>query len=842
MIFANLSIRTKIALLMTVLLAIVSVAVYLFFPARLHQQIVDSVVQKSAALTRMAAFSVADGLQERNQPAVAAALTGIRSNPDLVYFLLLDAAGQPFASFNERIAREAGFQQIAMRTIDAPHVLQAGSNARPSAPGVIGGTSTDGSVYQTSAPVLHHGRTIGRLYTGMSLQSAHADAARSRATVALVTLLAFLLGTLAVFALSTVITGPLQRIVETTDGIAGGDYSKRAAVQSDDEVGQLARSFNRMVDEVTGAYGQLEELNRTLETRVADRTRELAVSEERYRLLFERNLAGAYVAREDGTVIDCNNACANLFGYDSREDFLAASGKIDYLHPHQRDTVVRRLREEGAVANEEVELRGRDGEAVWALENVRRIPPAEGEPAILEGILLDIGDRKRLELEVEFKAYHDALTQLPNRTLFLDRLHVALGQARRDQTCLAVLFLDLDNMKAINDTFGHATGDHVLQAVAKRLTDSVRDGDTVARVGGDEFLVLLTLSQRVEAEAIARQILARLAEPLEVDRDDLHLTTSIGVALFPEDGEDAETLIRHADGAMYRVKEVGGHDLQMSSSTARRTVGRLSLEEELRTAIDRDELVLHYQPQVHIESRKLSGAEALIRWQRPDGTLVSPAGFMTVAEQSGLITAIGEVVLTKACQQMVDWQRVGTAPLRMGVNVSARQFYQRDFIEMVERVLTVTGMAPMRLEIEITETVAMQTSERALQMLRHLRAMGIAVAVDDFGTGQSSLSYLKRFPVDTVKVDRSFVHDLISGENDEWIITAVLMLANHLGLRTVAEGVETEQQCSFLQGHDCREIQGYLVSKPLPPDVFAERFLEKRSRRVSESQSLRVAE
>jgi diguanylate cyclase (GGDEF)-like protein/PAS domain S-box-containing protein len=834
--FANLSIRTKIALLMTVLLAIVSLVIYLYFPARLHRQIVDSVVQQSAAMTRMAAFSVADGLDGRNQPAVAAALSGIRGNPDLVYFVLLDASGEPFASFNERIAMDAAYRQIPMRTIDTPqHVLQAGQSVRTSAPAVTGGATADGAVYQTAMPVLHRGRTIGNLYTGMSLERAHADAARGRATIALVTLAAFLLGTIAVFALSTVITGPLQRIVETTDGIAGGDFSKRAQVKGDDEVGQLARSFNRMVDEVTGAYAQLEDLNRTLETRVEDRTRELATSEERYRLLFERNLAGAYVTREDGAIVDCNDACAKLFGYSSREELMAA-GKIEYVHPHQRESMLRRLREEGAVANEEVELRGHHGDVVWALENVRRI---EGEPPILEGILLDIGDRKRAEQEIEFKAYHDDLTHLPNRLLFLDRLHVALAQAHRNQSTLAVLFLDLDDMKAINDTFGHATGDHVLQAVAKRLTESVREGDTVARVGGDEFLVLLTVGEPAEAEAVARKILGRLAEPLSVDRDELHLTTSIGVALYPADGEDAETLIRHADGAMYRVKEVGGHDLQMSSSTARRTVGRLSLEEELRAAIDRDELVLHYQPQVHIDSRRLSGAEALIRWQRPDGTLVSPAGFMTVAEQSGLITAIGEVVLTKACRQMVEWQKVGTAPLRMGVNVSARQFYQRDFIGMVERVLASTGMSPMRLEIEITETVAMQTSQRALEMLRHLRALGIAVAVDDFGTGQSSLSYLKRFPVDTVKIDRSFVHDLISGENDEWIITAVLMLANHLGLRTVAEGVETDEQCRFLQGHDCREIQGYLISKPLPPEVFAERWLEKRSRRVPESQSLK---
>src|SRR5687767_125637 len=291
----RLSIRTKIALLMTFLLAIISVVVYRYFPDRLHRQITDAVAQKSAALTSMAAFSVADGLRERNPAAVAAALTGLRNNPDLVYFVLLDEKGEVFASFNELMARQIEFQRLPMKSIAGPHrVLQGGQNMRAPAPAVVGGVSTDGAMYQSMSPVRHHGRTAGTLYVGMSLEAANADAARSRATIALVTLIAFILGTILVFALSTVITGPLQRIVETTQEIAAGDLTKRAAVTSDDEVGHLARSFNGMVDRVEAAYAELEDLNRTLETRVADRTRELAVSEERYRLLFERNLADVY--------------------------------------------------------------------------------------------------------------------------------------------------------------------------------------------------------------------------------------------------------------------------------------------------------------------------------------------------------------------------------------------------------------------------------------------------------------------------------------------------------------------------------------------------------------------
>ncbi|HEX6100965.1 MAG TPA: EAL domain-containing protein [Thermoanaerobaculia bacterium] len=809
---------------MTSLLAVVSLAVFLYFPGRLQQELVQAVTQKSAALTGMAAFSAADGLHERNRAAVAAALAGIRSNPDLVYLMLLDERGQVFASYNERIARQARYDRLPMTPVEtARQGLQAGQRPLRSARQIDGGMAADGSIYQTMAPVQHRGRTIGRLYAGMSLDAANAEAAQGRATIALVTLIALLLGTVAVIALSTVITGPLQRIVDTSQEIAAGDFSKRAAVTSNDEVGQLAQSFNRMVERV-------EEWNRTLETRVDERTRELAASEEQYRGLFERNLAGVYVTGEDGVVLDCNDACAQLLGYAIREDLLGR--KIDYVHPHERDSIVRRLREYGAVANEEVELLGREGLTVWVLENVRRVPPEDGRPAVLEGILLDISDRKRAEQEIAFKAYHDGLTQLPNRALFLDRLEVAIAQGRRNQTTLAVLFLDLDNMKSINDTFGHAMGDRVLQEVGTRLRNATRGGDTVARAGGDEFLVLLSNNDEGEAETAARHILERLSAPLQIDRDELYVTASIGVALFPADGEDAATLIRHADGAMYRVKEAGGKDLELSSRGVKRSVGRLSLEEQLRAAMENDEFVLHYQPQVHIRDRTLSGAEALVRWRRPDGALAMPSGFMNVCEQSGLITALGEIVLTKACAQMVAWQKVGTAPPRLGVNVSARQFYQRDFTGMVERVLASTGLAPLRLELEITETVAMQTSERALQMLQHLRKMGIAVAVDDFGTGQSSLSYLKRFPVDTVKIDRSFVNDLISGENDEWIITAVLMLANHLGLRTVAEGVETDEQCAFLDGHDCREIQGYLIDKPLPAEEFAARWLQRREDRL----------
>lgn len=847
MLIGRLSIRTKLTLVMTLLLAIISVAVYVYFPARLEQQALNSVVQKAAALTEMTSYSIARGLTSRDPSQVAEVLAAMRRNPDLVYIVVLDTAGVPYASFNELAATDVHFRSIPMRRIDPalripgravpPHFGVRSPIARE----VSGGISADGSVYQTSAPVRHEGLFVGTVYLGISLEPIESDIKRSRATIALVTAIAFMVGVLAVFALSTLITGPLQRIVDTAEQISSGDLARHAEVNSADEVGQLARAFNRMVDRLHAAWSELEQWGKTLEMRVDERTRELQeeveertraeeaqrLSEERYRLLIERNLAGVYVADENGLILSCNEACARIFGYASREEFLASGAAVPYMYPHDRDSILRRLREDGAVTNEEVELSAAAGGSVWALENVRFIPSQGDSPATLEGMVLDITARKRSEEEIAFKAYHDALTRLPNRALFLDRLRIALAHSERNGTELAVLFLDLDDMKAINDTLGHATGDELLKMLGERLTATLRRGDTVARVGGDEFLLLLTQIDGVhDAERVASKVRDVLSEPFAVEDDEIHVTASIGVAMYPTDGDNAEALIRSADGAMYRVKEAGGDSYEICSRIDHGGVGRLSVEQQLREAIERDEFVVYYQPQVNIRTVLLSGAEALVRWNHPHRSIIEPAGFIALAEQTGVIAALGEAVLRKACAQMVIWQKSGVAPPRVAVNVSARQFYQRDFIGMIERVLSDTSFDPAGLELEITESVALQKTNRSMDMLRQLRALGIAIAIDDFGTGHSSLTYLKRFAVDAVKIDKSFVTEMHKHASDEWIVTAILLLATQLGLRTVAEGVETEEQRSLLAEHGCREIQGYLISRPVPAATFAQRFLD----------------
>jgi diguanylate cyclase (GGDEF)-like protein/PAS domain S-box-containing protein len=836
--FSRLRIRTKLALIATLLLAVVSVAVYIYFPARGKEQALAAVSKKAAAISEMAALSAARGLVTRDRVDVSEVLSSLRHSTDLAYFILLDDHGRVFASFNDRVATETAYEKL-LKNADA---LQAGrktTDVTPSTaetePGPVPGViSQDGSIYSVVTPVRFRGRNVGKLVTGFSLQQVQQDAARSRATVALVTLIAFAIGTLAVFGLSTLITEPLKRIVRAAASIAGGALSTRVDVVGSDEVGHLAKAFNLMLDRLGATQNDLETLNRTLEQRVEHRAQQLMTeiekrrrAQERYQLLVDQNLASIYVATTDGRILTCNDACARLFGYESGEQLLDQEAMVDYMNPRDRDSIMRRLRSDGNILNEEVELRARGGESVWALENIRLIPGDEVTAPRLEGMLLDITDRKRAEDEIAYKAYHDSLTGLPNRALFLDRLAIARAQATRKHRQLVVIFLDLDDLKTINDTLGHAMGDALLKLFATRLQDTLREGDTVARVGGDEFVILLPDAESAEAaEKVTGKILRASREPFQIEDEELYVTASIGVALFPEDGLASDELLRAADGAMYRVKEAGGNHYEFCNRTGNRAHGRLSLESELREAIERDEFLVRFQPQVKIVGRELVGVEALVRWEHPQRGLVEPAGFITVAEQTGLIAAIGEIVLRKACQQGVAWIRSGYQCPRISVNVSPRQFYQRDFIGTIERILEETALDPSFLELEITESVAMQKSERSIGLLRQLRERGTTIAIDDFGTGQSSLSYLKDFQVDTVKIDKSFVRDIVTQANDQSIVTAVLVLANELGLRTIAEGVETEEQCAFLRDHGCAEMQGYLISRPVPA-VELQRFLLK---------------
>jgi diguanylate cyclase (GGDEF)-like protein len=495
---------------------------------------------------------------------------------------------------------------------------------------------------------------------------------------------------------------------------------------------------------------------------------------------------------------------------------------IDFYAPESQP-VIRAAVEAGMQTGEpwdlELEIITAKGRRRWVRATGKAEFGADGSPVKLWGSFQDITDRRQADERIRRLAHYDELTGLANRNLFAHHLTHAIVRAERYRKTLAVLFVDLDRFKNINDTLGHAVGDVVLKTIGQRLADCTRGSDLVARLGGDEFVVVVEEYAHVDdVKAIARKILEAASQPVPVMGQEYILTASIGIATFPVDGQDVQSLLKHADVAMYRAKEQGKNTYGFYApelDTA--NVNRLALESRLKKAVaEQNQFVLHYQPKIAVDSGLVTGVEALVRWISPEGTLMSPSEFIPLAEETGLIGAIGQWVLESVGRQALAWAESGMPQLRIAVNISARQLYSEGFLDDVRRVLAETGIAPGALEFEITESVMMQDLERVAGLLAALKALGLHIAIDDFGTGYSSLAYLKRLPIDSLKIDRSFVKDVPGDADDATITRAVIALAHSLRLKVVAEGVETEEQLDFLRGLQCDEIQGYLFSRPLP--------------------------
>jgi len=465
----------------------------------------------------------------------------------------------------------------------------------------------------------------------------------------------------------------------------------------------------------------------------------------------------------------------------------------------------------------------RDGLEVPIEGSVAPIHDREGQVTGAVMVFRDVSATRTMALQMAHSAQHDFLTGLPNRMLLNDRVGRAIALARRHLNKVVVLFLDLDGFKHINDSLGHPTGDKLLQSIAKRLVNCVRGSDTVSRQGGDEFVVLLGEVEEAEGAAItARRMLHAVAEAHSIDQHDLHVTASIGISVFPDDGHDAEALIKNADTAMYQAKENGHQSYQFFKSAMNvRAVERQSIEESLRRALERQEFTLRYQPKINLQTGEITGAEALLRWKHPTRGPVSPAQFIPVAEDCGLILPIGNWVLREACRQARAWLDAGLPPVTIAVNISAVELRHENFLEGVFAVLTNTGLDPRCLELELTESVLMKHAESAESILKTLRAKGVQLAVDDFGIGYSSLSYLRKFPVSALKIDQSFVRQITTAPDETAIVTAMISMGRSLKLRVVAEGVETQAELAFLQAHECDEAQGYYFSPPVLSQQFA---------------------
>jgi diguanylate cyclase (GGDEF)-like protein/PAS domain S-box-containing protein len=494
--------------------------------------------------------------------------------------------------------------------------------------------------------------------------------------------------------------------------------------------------------------------------------------------------------------------------------------ELPSLYPSEEAWRAHKARMDGHLPFRDFEFarQAADGAVRWYSVSGEPVFDAAGDFAGYRGVGRDISDRKRAEHELERLAHYDKLTGLPNRAMLQDRLAQALLRAQRSETLVAVLFLDLDRFKEVNDSLGHAVGDALLHEVAKRIGSCLRSTDTVARLGGDEFTVLLEGVRRVEEiERVAGKILATVARPLRIGAHELAVSTSIGATVYPLDDQDQDTLLKNADMAMYQAKQEGRNNVQFfSPEMGTHSERRMDLTTGLRHAVERGELSAHYQPLVEVKSGRLVGLEALLRWDNPDFGRVSPAQFIPIAEDTGLIVPIGEWMLRAVCRQMRAWRRAGCAPGYVAVNLSPRQFRQQDVVQLVYRVLREYSMPPDSLELEITESTVMQRTEEAIMKMRRLRHLGVRMAIDDFGTGYSSLAYLQRFPVHTLKIDQSFVRDIRSDKDQAAIVTTVIGLARSLKLTALAEGVETREQLEFLRGEGCELYQGYLYSRPLP--------------------------
>ena len=522
-----------------------------------------------------------------------------------------------------------------------------------------------------------------------------------------------------------------------------------------------------------------------------------------------------------------NPAFMRITGYDPAE---VIGHDCRVLQRDDRDQEGVALIRQALAANREVSAVVRnyrkDGALFWNQLFIAPVPNAEGVITHHIGVINDVTDLIRYQEQLEYQANYDSLTRLPNRNLLRDRLQHALIVAQRHHKGVAVVFIDLDGFKNVNDSLGHSVGDRLLSVVAERLARCTRTSDTVARHGGDEFVIVMT--DTVDEQSLIawmERVRASISEPVWLDGTELYVGCSMGASLFPQDGEDAETLMKKADLAMYRAKDMGRNTFQFYQPEMNASAGaRMNLERRLRRALRDNEFLLHYQPQVDIVSGQIVGTEALVRWRDPEVGLVLPSLFIPVAEESGLIGPLSEWVLREACRQNKAWQDEGLPPARVSVNLSARVFQQRDIAKLVMQVLAETGLEPQYLELELTESTIMRNAEEAVLMLNELHALGIGLAIDDFGTGYSSLSYLKRFPVDRLKIDRSFVSDIGISGDDETITSAIIALAHSLKLQVIAEGVETSAQLDFLKERACDEMQGFYFAKPMSTDAISALF------------------
>jgi len=830
-------------LFMVVIFGLISVVTSATSAQRLKREMTREYESKALALAGSVAESDLSTILSQDAGSVQARIDRYRRITGVSYVLVADERGEIMAHT---------FVPVVPPVV---RDLVADSAGLPGDEYVLQDIVHEGNRFlHVTRPILSG--LAGAVHIGMDSETIAANIREAVLEQQVVTLVLFGASLLVAFIFILNISKPLKLLAEYAGRVAAKDFDNVPDIHSRDEVGQLARAMrsmaghiaeqvNSLEERVQGKTRELQEARDALRRKVDERTSELLrantqlkieiaerkvigealrKAERKYRTIFENALEGIYQTSPSGRFLSANPSLARILGFVSPEEMMGSVYDIGtqmYLEPGRRKEFLRLIEETGEVKNFVSKVRRRDGRIIWISENARCITDADGMVVCYEGSVEDITLRKKAEDQLKRQAFHDPLTGLPNRALFLDHLRMAMERGRRRKHLFAVIYMDLDRFKVINDSLGHETGDELLRSVARVVEKCARSVDTVARFGGDEFAILIEeISAPKDAIAIARRILDGVRQPFTIGGNEVFTSASLGVVLKTDGYDRPEALLRDADTAMYRAKERGKSSFKVFNQKMHDQALRLmALETDLRRAVDLGEFEVAYQPIVCLDTRQICGFEALVRWRHAEHGIIMPGDFIALAEDTGLIYAIDNFVLAEACGQVKQWQ-IGFGPhmgelLTLNINISGKHFGQPMLLSQVTRALADSGLQPSALNIEITESALMDDPAKAEEVLRQLKALGARVCIDDFGTGYSSLSYLQRFPIDVVKVDRSFIDGVEGKQDSQAIVRTVFSLGKSLGLKVVAEGVETPAQLAFLENEGCRYVQGFLFYRPM---------------------------